>query len=248
MKNMCVFSGLPDGGVIVPISSVELTVDPDPHPFYVQEKANIQRNWLDEVAAQPALFDGQLLLHRDIRLDNGHLRAASHLVPFSTFLWWRKQPERLGAAHLFSVAVIVSSDGAIIAVKMGDHTANPGKVYCAAGSLDAHDIVGNVVDPDANMAREVAEETGLDLALAQPGDKTYGLWRDKAFTLFRYFHFSETAEQLLDLIHAHMVQDEEQEIAGPVAIWSPDPAAHNYGPFMPFVLEHYFNRISSGEN
>ena len=247
MRDLTAFSGLPDQPVVFEISTIRLMVESDPHPFYLYEKDNSERNWIDEVAAQPALFNGQLLLHREIHLENGSLRAVSHLVPFSTFLWWRKQPERLGAAHLFAVAIIVSSDGALIAVKMGDHTANPGKVYCAAGSLDAHDIVGDRVDVDANMAREVAEETGLDLTHARRGDTIYGLWRDRSFTLFRYFHFPETAEQLLDAIHTHMIEDQEKEIAGPVAIWSPDPEAHNYGPFMPFVLDHYFNTVASGE-
>ena len=247
MTDMTVLIGLPYSGTVVEISSVELVMDTDPHPFYSAEKDSIQRNWLQEVAANPALFNGKLLLHREIHLENGHLKAVSHLVPFSTFMWWRKQPERLGAAHLFAVAAIVSSDGALIAVKMGDHTANPGKVYCAAGSLDHHDIVGNRVDFEANMRREVAEETGLDLRNAKPIDQLYGLWRDRAFTIFRYFRFEETAQQLLNLIKKHMVEDHEKEIAGPVAIWSADPKAHDYGPFMPFILYHYFNHISPGE-
>lgn len=247
MIDMTVFSGMPESGVILEISTAELVVDPDPHPFLRSEGAQIQLNWREEVAANPALFDGQLLLNREIHIEDGHLKAISHLVPFSAFLWWRKQPERLGAAHLFAVAVIVSSDRAVIAIRMGQHTANPGKVYCAAGSLDHHDIVGNHVDFEANMRREVAEETGLDLHRARPGDQMYGLWRDRAFTIFRYFHFAETSAQLLDAIKDHMVRDQEKEIAGPVAIFSADPSAYDFGAFMPLILDHYFHYLPSGE-
>jgi len=246
MRDLTAFSGMPERDVVVELSSAGLAVDPNPHPFYVDEKDQIQQNWVNELVANPALFDGQLLLNREIHIENGHLKAVSHLVPFSTFLWWRKQPQRLGAAHLFSVGVIISSDGALIAIKMGLDTANPGKVYCAAGSLDHHDIVGSRVDFEANMRREVAEETGLDLRNARPGDQMYGVWRDRAFTIFRYFHFAETNAQLLDEIKNHMAQDQEKEIAGPLAIFSADPSAYDFGPFMPPILDHYFNRNSSG--
>jgi len=85
------------------------------------------------------------------------------IIPYSTFLG--------GAASLRRRTASISSasgdrvaDGAIIAVRMSEHTANPGQVYCAAGSLDEGDVVEGRCDLLGNMLREVREETGLELS------------------------------------------------------------------------------------
>ncbi|MEN9894771.1 MAG: hypothetical protein RIR97_623 [Pseudomonadota bacterium] len=243
MKSFCSLTGLPPYPDIAVITSVDLSVDDRPHPFFLAEQENIARNWQAEQAAQPALYNGEMLLHRDICLEQGHLRAVSHLVPFSTFLWWRKQPGRIGAAHLFSLAVPISSDGAIIAIRMGDHTANPGKVYCAAGSLDRSDIAGSSVDIDHNMAREFAEETGLDLSLAKPSGQIFGLWHNNAFALFRPYSFSVTAADMLETIRQHVAHEDSSEIAEPLAIWSDHPTQHAYASFMPPILTFCFQTL-----
>ena len=100
------------------------------------------------------------------------LEGACHTIRFATFLYWRKTRPWPGAEHAFAHAIPVTSDGALIAIRMGRRTANPGKVYFAAGSFDPQDFPGGKVDVDLNMAREVAEETGLDIA-GLPRDPHY---------------------------------------------------------------------------
>ena len=71
------------------------------------------------------------------------------------------------ALHVFAMALPVGSDGGVLAGRMAAHTANAGCVYCASGAFDRDDIIDGRFDADANMAREVAEETGLDLRDAE---------------------------------------------------------------------------------
>jgi 8-oxo-dGTP pyrophosphatase MutT (NUDIX family) len=233
----------PPDGQVFPVSSLELLVDAAPHPFHLAEFEPIAANWHAESTANPALFDGQMILQRDIHIEAGKISGIGHLVPYSTFLWWRKQQPPRGAFHLFGFAVPVSSDGAIIAMRMSNHTANPGKVYCAAGSLDESDIVSGRCDLDANMARELSEETGLDLSAARAEDSLLAFRLGRKFTVFRFFHFAETAGELIARIEEHMKHDEEKEIDAAFAIRSADPSLHDYSPAMQPILAHFFSRF-----
>jgi len=138
--------------------------------------------------------------------------------------------------------VAISSDGALIAIRMAPHTANPGQVYCAAGSMDESDIVDGHCDVEGNMRREVLEETGLDLNDAVAESGYYGTHVSRSVTLFRIFHFPWTADDMLRKIEAHMLISEEDEVDGAVAIRSADPAAHHYSPAMLPILAWFFGR------
>jgi 8-oxo-dGTP pyrophosphatase MutT (NUDIX family) len=227
---------------VFPVHSVELKVMEGRHPFEREFEREIAENWAREQAANPELYDGQMLLHHIVEVEDGHVRGSCYLVRFSTFLYWRRQPERAGAFHVHVMAVPLSKDGALIAIKMSQHTANPGKVYCASGSLDALDIVDGYADIEANMAREMGEETGLDLAEATPDGGYYGILGNKNLSIFRHFRFDADASSLMERIEAFMLDDPEEEIAGPVAIRSADPSAHAYADFMLPLLDMVFPR------
>jgi 8-oxo-dGTP pyrophosphatase MutT (NUDIX family) len=233
-------NGWPADNTVIALRGVELLVEEGDHPFLIAQRAEIDENWRREIAANPALFNGNMVFQREISIEDGVLKGKSHVSPFSSFMWWRKQPQPVVGTHLFAFAVPVSSDGAIIAVRMSAHTANPGQVYCAAGSLDDLDIVDGRCDLDANMAREVREETGIDLADARADAQLYTFQVAQRFTVFRFYHFTETADELVAKIEAHMLVDEEQEIDAVLAIRSADPAAHSYSQAMPPILEFFF--------
>jgi 8-oxo-dGTP pyrophosphatase MutT (NUDIX family) len=146
----------------------------------------------------------------------------------------------MGGMHLFAYPVIESSDGALVAIRMGAHTANPGQVYFAAGSLEPEDIVSGVCDVEFNMRREVLEETGLDLADSTPGERYYASHFRRTVTVFRLFRFDLTADEIVERIAAHMLVAEDKEIAGAVAIRSADHAAFPYNVAMFPVIDWYF--------
>lgn len=231
---------------VFPLQSVDLSVLPGDHPFHEGESAAAAENWRGEIAANPALFDGRMVFFDRVRLAGGTLRAEGHLMPFSSFMWWRKQVAPPRGVHIFGWAIPVSSDGAVIAIRMGPQTANAGLVYCAAGSLDANDIVGDHCDLAGNLRREVLEETGLDLCEAEPASGWYGLHRDRRVTLYRYFRFERTADELLEAIGRHMAVDKEKEIDAAVAIRSADPDAHPYSPMMLPILRQFFEAVDVG--
>lgn len=233
-------TGFPSDGRIFPVERAVFSVLPDPHPLIAANEDAIAENWEREVAANPSLYNGELVFQRRLSLRDGVLEAEGHLVPYAFHLWWRRLDPRHGGFHSFAWAVPVSSDGAIIAIRMGAQTANPGRVYCAAGSLEKVDIVDGVVDIEGNMLRELKEETGLDGREAMPDVMSYGVMTDSVLLVFRIYRFGQTADEMLASIRDHMRYDHEKEIEAALAIRDPDPDAHDYVPSMrlilPFVL------------
>lgn len=231
----------PADGVVFPVSGFDVRVGAEPHPLFLARRDEIEANWLAEVAANPALFNGEMLIHRDTQLrTDGTIAGTAHLTPFATLLWWRKQPDRPIAEHLFSVAVPITADGAVLAIEMAAHTANGGRIYCAAGSLDASDVVDGRVDFSGNMAREVTEETGFRLQDARPLSGYWGVRVNRAVTVFQVFQLPFDAEEACLRIRRHMEDDHEKEIAGPVVIRKRDRAERNYAAFMPPIIDWMF--------
>lgn len=232
--------GWPEEHTPFEVGAIDLAFLPGLHPLYLAHRAEIEADWEREAAANPHLFNGRLMLQRRLVLEEGRIVGEAQEVPYSTLLWWRKQPGQPGGYHLFGFAVPVSSDGAIVAIRMGPHTANPGQVYCAAGSLDLSDVVDGRVDLEGNMHREVREETGLELAQARADHRFFASRWGRRVVIFRFYHFDLTADEMIARIEAHMVHDPEQEISGAVAIRSAEREAHPYTPSMFPILDMFF--------
>jgi len=224
----------------VRVEAVDLRLTDGPHPVFTANRQAIEENWQAESAANPHLFNGDMVLQRQLTFDNGTIRGLAHVIPYSTLLWWRKQPEPAGAFHLFGFAVLVSADGAIVAIRMSERTANPGLVYCAAGSLDLSDVKEGKIDLSGNMRREVREETGLDLDYAEADPDFYASHARNRIVVFRFYRFSLTADEMVARIESHMPHDAEQEIDAAVIIRSAARDAYRYNPMMYPILDMFF--------
>jgi 8-oxo-dGTP pyrophosphatase MutT (NUDIX family) len=194
------------------------------------------------------LFDGRIALLTGLRYAERGLIGSSYLVRYASFLYWRKV-RRQSAGHAFAHAMPVTSDGALIAVRMGSHTANPGAVYFAAGSFEAEDFPAGKVDLDRNMAREVKEETGLELAPLDR-DPIWHAWSgDGGTVVFRRFSLPMTADAAAARIRDFVAAEAEPEIEGPVVIRSAADLPAATRPHMPALVEWHFNdRPNSAPN
>lgn len=210
-------------GRVVRVNAVEIAFSEAAHPFEQDNRAAIDANWQAEQTRNPALFDGQVLMPSRLVLEpDGTLHGTCHGVRFATFMLWR-QSRPSGASHIFAHAMPVLSDGSLLAVRMGSHTANPGRVYFAAGSFDRSDIAGGRVDVGGNMRREVLEETGFDLAQAS-AEADLWLWSDGAVSvLFRRFMTGLAPQEALKSISQHIASDPEPEIEGAVVLAPNEP-------------------------
>jgi 8-oxo-dGTP pyrophosphatase MutT (NUDIX family) len=236
-----IHAGFPSEGEIFPVSSFRLAVLPGEHPWQAGRDVEIARHWEGASQANPHLFDGQMVFQHQLSFAEGHIEGRAHMVPYSTFLHWRASGRLAGGYHLFAMPMILSSDGALIAIRMAETTANPGRVYSPAGSLDDQDIVDGFCDLAGNMRRETREETGLDLGAMSADEGCFAVHVLNSVAVFRIFRAGMSAEDIVARIETHAASDPHPEIAAAVVIRDADPGAHDYSPFMLPILRWLFN-------
>lgn len=229
-------------GVILPVKAVEVRLERGPHPFELEFPDEIEANWQSAKAANPALYDGRIALHAHLALRDERLVGSCHETRYATFLYWRHRRGAVSAEHAYAHAALVSADNALVAVRMASWTANAGAVYFAAGSFEPEDFPDGMVDVDANMIREVREETGLDIA---------GLRRDPAYHIYsraggtviirRYF-LAETADAVAGRIRAFVASEVKPEIDEPVIIRSADDLPDDLKPHMIEIVRWHFSQ------
>ncbi|AZO23028.1 MULTISPECIES: hypothetical protein [unclassified Mesorhizobium] len=232
--------------VILPVDEVDVRLDSNSHPFERDNEAAIAENWQREMAAKPALYDGTVVLLSALAYRDSRLVGRCHAVKYSTFMLWRKNRERSGAEHAYAHAVLVAGDNALVAIRMGSHTVNAGRVYFAAGSFEPIDFRDGLVDVDFNMIREVGEETGLDLSAAQRGRRCYALSTANGTVIFRRYRVAEPADEIVRRISDFVAAETEPEIEAPVVIRSADDLPDGLMGHMKPLIEWHF--AESDEN
>lgn len=225
--------------VILPVAVVDVMLDPAPHPFELAHAEAIDRNWQLEVRMRPAVFDGTVVLLSAFGYADRRLSGRCHAVRYATFMYWRR--ERAGtAAHAFAHPVLVASDNALVAIRMAAHTVNAGKVYFAAGSFEPEDFPNGRVDLHHNMAREVLEETGLDLGKARRGALCHALSTEKGTVIFRRYHLDMPAGDIAARIKSFVGEESEPEIEGPVIIRHAGDLPDGLMPHMKPLIDWHF--------
>ncbi|MFD2057303.1 hypothetical protein ACFSQT_30735 [Mesorhizobium calcicola] len=226
--------------VILPVDAVDVRLDPGPHPFAVENAEAIADNWQREISAKPALFDGTVVLLSRLAYRDNRLVGRCHAVNYSTFMLWRKRRENSGAEHAYAHAILVAGDNALVAIRMGSHTVNAGRVYFAAGSFEPDDFRDGLVDVDFNMIREVREETGLDLSDAERGRRYHVLSTTSGTVIFRRYRETAPADEIAQRISAFVATETEPEIEGPIIIRHAADLPDGLAPHMKPLIEWHF--------
>ena len=195
------------------IDRVDVRVLPGPLSYTEDNKPAIAANWEKAVAANSTLFDGEIYLAPEAHLDGHLFQASFRRTSFATLMYWRDDRVSEKPWHVFGVGIMVSAEGDLIAARMSAHNAVAGRVYFPAGSIDDHDIVGDRADYDANMAREVFEETGMDLRAAKAEATTHLVTADGSIALFRRYHFDVSTAELLKRIEDNIAKQAEPELS-----------------------------------
>lgn len=226
--------------VILPVDDIDVRLDPGPHPFARDNAEAIAENWQHEIAANPALFDGMVVLLSQLAYRDSRLIGRCHAVNYSTFMLWRKRRENSGVEHAYAHAMLVAGDNALVAIRMGPHTINAGRVYFAAGSFEPIDFRDGLVDVDFNMIREVREETGLDLSGAERGKRYHAMSTSSGTVIFRRYHAAAPADEIARRISAFVATETEPEIEGPVIIRHAADLPDGLSPHMKPLIEWHF--------
>jgi len=227
--------------VVFPADEVAIAVEPGPHPWEIGKADAIAANWRAETAANPYLFDGEVILLSRLVHEHRRISATCHPVRFSTFMHWRRCRPVAEAEHIFANAIPVSADNALVAIRMRAHTANAGKAYFSSGSFEPADFRDGQVDIQANMIREVREETGLDLT-GRRGEAGFHAFSETSGTVIvRRFYLEETAEELAEKIRRFVAAQSDPEIEGPVIIRGAADLPDRLAPHMRPLIEWHFS-------
>jgi 8-oxo-dGTP pyrophosphatase MutT (NUDIX family) len=193
----------------------------DHHWGFAEERsAMIERHWEKRWRANPALYDGLVLLacgvSRAISEDGARiLRMSFFKTRFSRFLVWRDLgwPDK-SIYNCFSMPAVCARDGAYLLGEMGPRHSFAGQLYFPCGTPDPSDIVaGGRVDLAGSLVRELAEETGLDAAGARAAANWTVVFDRQNVACIKRLDFDAPSQALAAKVRAFLASESAPELA-----------------------------------
>jgi len=193
---------------VLPLDRLDVAYAPWSWPFARERRAEIDAHFARRTAGSAHIWNGRVLLTRDCRITGASLTGACFETDFASFLAWRdwEFPDR-GVMNCFAMGALLSADGAFLLGVMGPHTANAGRVYFPAGTPDPSDVVDGRLDLAGSVAREVAEETGLDPADYVPARGWHAVPTVARMALIRLLAAPLPAVELQRRMRAHLARE-----------------------------------------
>ena len=227
---------------VVPLDDVAFAFASHEWPFARERQAEIAAHFAAQQAQTPALWNGRLLLANEWSVAAGRMRGTYFETDFADFIAWRDWgfPDR-SVTNCFAMGAIRTADGAFVLGVMGAHTANAGKIYFPAGTPEPQDVVDGHVDLIGNIAREVAEETGLTDADFTPEPGWTALVDGQRLALIRVLRTHALADSLQARIRAHLASERHPELDDIRIMRS----RADFDPMMPDYMVAYLERALS---
>jgi hypothetical protein len=224
---------------ILAVERLELRFEPRAWAFADDNRAAIDAHFAAKQNANPALWNGRVLLAHEYGVADGASRGAFLETDFASFNAWRDwgRPPA-GIVNCFAVPALRGSDGAFLLGVMGRHTANAGQIYFPCGTPDPIDVKDGRVDLEHNARQELKDETGLEFEDldAAPGWISVRLhtWAMVAKVL----DAREPAETLRRRILGHLASQPQPELADIRIVRRPADLDPLMPPFVSVFLRH----------
>ena len=196
------------------VDRLELGFAPRPWAFADERHAEIAAYFAELQREKPAIWNGRvLLLHRQV-VSEGVFHGQFLETDYASFAAWRHWGHpRAGVRDCFGAAAVLSADGAFLLGVMGAHTANAGRIYFPCGTPDRDDIVGDTVDLDFSVGRELMEETGLRTEELSPEPGWIAVIDGALIAQIKVMRHAADAETLRALMLAHIAREAQPELS-----------------------------------
>src|ERR1043166_9335413 len=218
---------------IIPLTRLDLRYEPGAWPFAVARRAEIDAHFVKLRADKPEMWNGRVLMMRRGGIADGVLTGAYLETDFASFIAWRDWgfPDTT-MRNCFAMAALRAADGAFLLGQMGPHTATAGQIYFAAGTPDPDDIVGDTVDLERGVIRELTEETGLTLADVTPQPGWAATPLGQRLPLMKVVQAREEAVALRDRIRDFLARQQKPELSDMHIVRSVDDLDARMPPYV----------------
>jgi len=227
------------------LDRLELAFAPHPWPFAIERRAEIDAYFAELQRANPAVWNGRVLLLYRHRLTGGVLSGAYLEADFASFSAWRAWGRlETGVRDCFAAAAIIAADGAVLLGVMGAHTSNAGRIYFPCGTPDLNDVKGNQVDLEASVWRELKEETGFAQADFTVETGWTSITDGPLIALIKVMRAAESADALQARARLYLATERQPELADLRIVRGPcdfDPAMP---PFVTAFLARHFAALA----
>ena len=231
-------SGLPHLS-IVPVDCLELAFAPSRWTFAEMRAAEVAAHFGDRRRRTPELWNGRILLMNRYQLNDRTLKGSFFETDYANFLaWYDSGCPDTSVVVCFAMAALRSVDGAYLLGVMGPHTAGVGRIYFPSGLPEPDDVFSGTVDLQANVMREVAEETGLagtDLAVAPNWDAVRS---GQHLAMIKVMQSGATADILRARILGYLASEAQPELADIRIVRGPDDLTSQMPDYVRAFLAH----------
>jgi 8-oxo-dGTP pyrophosphatase MutT (NUDIX family) len=198
----------------IQLEALDLRFSPRPWAFADQQRERIGAYFAAQRQAKPQLWNGRVLLLSDHAVIGRTFRGDFFETDYASFLAWRDwgTPDQ-SVKNCFAMGAIKGSDNGFVLGVMGAETANAGKIYFPAGMTDLQALKGTSVDLEANMWREIEEETGLTRDDLAADAVWHTVFDGPRIAHIRLLHARETAQALRARILGNIRSQQQPELA-----------------------------------
>jgi 8-oxo-dGTP pyrophosphatase MutT (NUDIX family) len=189
-------------------------------PFDADESGAIAEHWAERTRVNPSLYDGVVLLARraDAKVDDTGDRVLDvefFEARFSRFLAWRDFGwVDESVFNVFAMPALRTSDGAFLLGEMAPGHSYAGRIYFPCGTPDREDVVGDAVDLDGSLVRELAEEAGIAVAREDLAPSWRIVFAGQQVACMKIIDWPETAAEVRSRAEAFIASEPTPELSG----------------------------------
>ncbi|WKA27332.1 NUDIX hydrolase [Bradyrhizobium roseum] len=196
------------------VSTLDLAVEPWAWPFADTRRDEIAAYFAGQQREKPALWNGRVLIGRNPLFSDDRFSASYFETDFASFLAWRDWgfPD-VPVFNGFGMGALRCADGAFVLGEMGQHTANPGRIYFPSGTPDLSDVRDGMLDIPGSVVRELEEETGLTPGEYESDPDWHCISTGPAVAMIRILRVDMPGEALRARIVANLASQREPELS-----------------------------------
>lgn len=222
------------------VATLDLEVEDWCWPFAERRRDEIDAYFARQRDANPALWNGRVLLAREPRFHGETFSARYFETGFASFLAWRDWgfPDT-DVVNAFGMGALRGSDGGFVLGEMAAHTSNAGRIYFPSGTPDLNDVSDGRVDIAGSVLREVEEETGLTPSDYVAGDGWHCVPTRASVALMRVLDVPCPASALRDRIDAALKTQVKPELCAAHIVRNLSDITPAMPPFIATFIESH---------